>query len=454
MTLPGGSNVEFGKRAQGFVDTRLDTWKSIAQHLGRSSRTVQRWHSGYGLPVHHLGGDATSVYAYADELDLWLRRRGGLLPGNVPAKDPAPPVTSQEKPGQFAEREQQQFSTSAEQKARELVAGAQKLWETLSASNLTTIAGMYRRATDLDASNSLAYAGLSQALIAQSVLGNLHPSGALHAAKAALKRAIEIDPEVFEGLCASAMLNIFVYRDWEGAEAQLDDALALHPKATQALVGCAFLAIARGRLEEACHTLRIAAIERPLNTSIAELLCWVEYLNGRFDSATALVGEARESGHSGAILDTVEGLCGIGLAGPESQIERLEAVNAASGRNYTLLGVLGYAYAKTGKRDAARQVIESMRRICLTGVYDFAYPIALTFVGMGEKEEARRWLEQSFRYGSLWSIGFGSDPFLVELRKDASAHGLFGPMNYPIGCRNGVTNRDSELARTCALFKA
>jgi len=60
-----------------FVDTRLDTWKLIAKYLGRSSRTVQRWHAEYGLPVHHLGGEASSVYAYTDELDLWLRRRDG-----------------------------------------------------------------------------------------------------------------------------------------------------------------------------------------------------------------------------------------------------------------------------------------------------------------------------------------------------------------------------------------
>ena len=61
--------------AQGFAEARLDTWKSIAQYLGRSTRTVQRWHSEYRLPVRHLGGDATSVFAYTDELDEWLRNR-------------------------------------------------------------------------------------------------------------------------------------------------------------------------------------------------------------------------------------------------------------------------------------------------------------------------------------------------------------------------------------------
>ena len=61
--------------AQGFANARLDTWKSIAQYLGRSTRTVQRWRLEYGLPARHLGGDSTSVFAYTDELDDWLRNR-------------------------------------------------------------------------------------------------------------------------------------------------------------------------------------------------------------------------------------------------------------------------------------------------------------------------------------------------------------------------------------------
>ena len=57
------------------VPTRLDTWKSIAQYLGRSCRTIQRWHSRYGLPIRHLGGESSSVFAYAHELDEWLKER-------------------------------------------------------------------------------------------------------------------------------------------------------------------------------------------------------------------------------------------------------------------------------------------------------------------------------------------------------------------------------------------
>jgi len=55
---------------------RLDGWKAIARHFGRSCRTVQRWHAEFGLPIRRLGGDKGPIYAYDDELDAWMRDRG------------------------------------------------------------------------------------------------------------------------------------------------------------------------------------------------------------------------------------------------------------------------------------------------------------------------------------------------------------------------------------------
>jgi tetratricopeptide (TPR) repeat protein len=419
--------------SQGFVDTRLDTWKLIAKYLGRSSRTVQRWHAEYGLPVHHLGGDASSVYAYTDELDPWLRRRDGSVEsGSVRLSDRAgtsPLVTLQEKKSGPVNDQEPVFAVRDE--AQELIVAAEKLWESVSASNLSTIARMYRRATDIDGMNPRAYAGLAQALIAQAVLGNLHPTVAFNTAEAALKRALEIDPDLFEASCVTAMLKMFVQRDWDGARESLDGAFRVRPNASQVVVGRAFLMIAQNSLGEAGDELRRAAVERPLNSSVAELLCWVEYLSGRFESAMSFVADARETGHSGAILDTVEALCGVVLAGAESRIQWLEGTTVSSPRNHALLGVLGYAYGMTGQAAAARQVLDSMTRMGLTGVCDFAYSIALTFLGIGERREAATWLEQSYKHGSLWSLGFGADPMLAELRKDIRFSDFCGPKNYP-----------------------
>jgi hypothetical protein len=53
---------------------RLDSWKEIADYLGRDVRTAMRWEKTQGLPVRRVpGGPGRSVFAYAAEIDVWLK---------------------------------------------------------------------------------------------------------------------------------------------------------------------------------------------------------------------------------------------------------------------------------------------------------------------------------------------------------------------------------------------
>ncbi len=55
---------------------RLDSWKAIANYLGRSVRTARRWEAEEGLPVHRQMHRAQgSVYAYPAEIEAWRCRR-------------------------------------------------------------------------------------------------------------------------------------------------------------------------------------------------------------------------------------------------------------------------------------------------------------------------------------------------------------------------------------------
>lgn len=53
----------------------LNSWKEIAQYLGRGVRTVQRWEAELGLPVRRPRGKSRSaVVAVRSELDEWMAR--------------------------------------------------------------------------------------------------------------------------------------------------------------------------------------------------------------------------------------------------------------------------------------------------------------------------------------------------------------------------------------------
>jgi len=60
-------------------DIRLDSWKVIAAFLHRDVSTARRWEKESGLPVHRVPGrKGHSVYAFADEVDAWLRGGRGF----------------------------------------------------------------------------------------------------------------------------------------------------------------------------------------------------------------------------------------------------------------------------------------------------------------------------------------------------------------------------------------
>jgi hypothetical protein len=60
---------------------RLDSWKQISIYLNREVRTVQRWEKREGLPVYrHFHIKAGTVYAFKQEIDIWLKGRAQTWP--------------------------------------------------------------------------------------------------------------------------------------------------------------------------------------------------------------------------------------------------------------------------------------------------------------------------------------------------------------------------------------
>jgi len=61
------------------ADGLLDGWKAIADYLGKTERTVQRWEKKKGLPVRRfqseLPEEQSRVFAYQLEIDAWLDRQ-------------------------------------------------------------------------------------------------------------------------------------------------------------------------------------------------------------------------------------------------------------------------------------------------------------------------------------------------------------------------------------------
>jgi tetratricopeptide (TPR) repeat protein len=81
------------------------------------------------------------------------------------------------------------------------------------------------------------------------------------------------------------------------------------------------------------------------------------------------------------------------------------------------LGHLGNAYARAGQMDAARKTIARLEEnVRKDGVG--RYEIALVYAGMGKKDEAFKWLEESYHAHDVGLVYLKIDPPLDPLRSD------------------------------------
>lgn len=429
-----------GERNDTAHELRLDSWKSIARHLGRSIRTVQRWHFRYDMPVRHLGGEGGSVFAFASELDAWLRDRDRTTAENQAPSAPGPVLLGQ--PSAQSEPTNPKVMTATfaiigrrESQSADLVTLAHKMWQSLSQTNLAEIATTFREAIDLDPGNARAFAGLSLTLIAEGLLGILPTSAAYPQAGAALNRALEIDAELPEAKCAAAFLKMLVARDWDSARDEFDEGLDERPKSTHWLVGRALLFIAEGSLSQASDLLMKASSQNPLSTPSVALRCWCEYLAGRFEQTRALCALARSSGHTGAVLDATEALTLVQLGKPHADVRRLELLAGESPHHYVLHGVLGYFYALSGREDKARAIVKTLNQSCMGRKNDYPYATTLPLIGLNDAQKAKECLVDSYRSGSLWSLGFLSDPILIRSRSGKWNWTVIDSLSYPESIR-------------------
>jgi tetratricopeptide (TPR) repeat protein len=423
------------------LQNRLDGWKSIARHFGRSCRTVQRWHAEFGLPIRRLGGNKGSVFAYAEELDLWMRDRGLALkvkhPENSSAMLPTSPLGRKDSVQPNNILDDSLIPSLAKARSAGLVALAYKMWEALSYSNLSAIARLFREAMDLDPGNAGAFAGLSIALIAQGIWGLVHTPDAYTSAQAALQRALEIDPELPEAKCAEAWFKMVSERDWQGARRGFDEALKHKPATSRAMVGRALLYIAEERLQEASRLLQETAQQYPLSSSMSTWYCWNEYLADDYANAIHQIEQYRASGRHGPIVAAIEALAYIQLDEPGAQIERIEALATDYRHHDIVRGALGYAYAIAGQDQKSREILDAMTRPGKRNDSREPYAAALVLIGLNENQEAVKRLEQSYHEGSLWSLGFPSDPILASLRNDPHYQRFISKVSYPVPKSSG-----------------
>lgn len=392
---------------------RLDSWKSIADYLERSARTVQRWHACHGLPVHHLGGCKGSVFAYAEEIDRWLMSlaQENRL-GDVGIDDAL---------------------AARKSKSREFVLRAHEMWESRSEESLHTIAGLYRKAIEQNPVNVEALTGLANAMISAVLHGVMDGAIAYPAATEALRRTAQLNADEVDARCAAAWLMLVHERKARQARAVFDDVLARHPDRSFALGGMALSHVLEGDLEGARAWIWRAWRKNTLVPVLGALVCWIEYLAGANTAALDMAEQMRISGGTGGTLAIIESLALIQADPSAVRHRRIAALASEYPQCPTLQCVLAYDLAVSGKPARAQEIQAAVEAMNPQKKRSNAYGMALMAMGLGNDTDAIRWLETSYEEGSLWSLALRFDPILAPLREDPRFQALLRKCGFAEG---------------------
>jgi tetratricopeptide (TPR) repeat protein len=252
--------------------------------------------------------------------------------------------------------------------------------------------GLFERAIALDSGYAQAWAGLAEAHTRLAQLGYAPAQEEDKAASIAALAALELDSTLAEA--HRALAHILCAREWKWSEAEREyqRALALDPQdvATHELYG---LCLVAQRKFHAARPLFVRAYELdPLQPFTSNLLGRFYLEAGQPDSAIHYLEEAVELGPD---LDLAHQQLGHAYL----KVGRNEEAIASFLRAAALTGArdsahLAYAYAVTGRQDEARAILRDL--IEVNRDHPPVVDIALGYSGLGDADEAFRWLERGF----------------------------------------------------------
>lgn len=422
------------RRSEAWIAVRrkLNGWKAIASHLEHGRRTVQRWHTDFGLPIHRIGGDRGQVFAYVGEIEAWIESRSPQPAReceNAKQKDSPAGLSSNRANGSPAYR----VPASDHLQAVELVALALRKGRVLSNGNLQPIASLLRAAVDLDPFHAEGLAWYAAVMLAQDFWGDQPASNSLGAARSVLEQAAQLDPASITLRALTGWMHLLSDRNWRRAGSLFEEVLRAAPRNAIALMGSAVLHVTQKRLPQASEIFAGMMEDNPLMACVIAQSAWVDYLSENYEKAMARLVQARRAGCAGCPFDILEALCLLQVKNGDRTLERIEDLSRNSPHCAVLAGALGRAYSAAGFVAKAGEILALLDQREGPGSNDRFYAAALVYIGLGETQKAREALQACFQSGSIWSFALHCDPALAPLRDDPDFRRFLNRIDYPAG---------------------
>ena len=287
-------------------------------------------------------------------------------------------------------------------------------WNKRTGDALLQAIEFFNQAIAIDPNNSASYAGLADCYNMLVVYGRLEPKDGFPKAKEAATKALEIDESSAEA--HSSMAFIKFRWDWDrtATEREFQEAIKLKPAYAPAHQWYSSYLVAVERFDEAIAEAKRTEELDPLSFVASAHLGWIYYLSGQNDKAIEQCRKILELDPSSFPARRYLGLAYEAKGMYPEAIAEFQTGVKLSG-SPLMLALLGHAYAASGKTAEAKQVLNDLQQ--LQGErYVSPYTVAAIHAGLGDQEQAFKWLQTAVEERDIWLMNLKVDPVFAKLR--------------------------------------
>jgi TolB-like protein/DNA-binding winged helix-turn-helix (wHTH) protein/Flp pilus assembly protein TadD len=290
----------------------------------------------------------------------------------------------------------------------------------------------YERATQLDPSYALAWAGLSRVRKWQAKTSLIPTEQGYRLAREEVQRALALDPNLAQAHIQLGRIQQQVDFDWTGADASYQRAVELEPGNPESVGQAASSAAFLGHFDRALLLSRRTIDLDPLNATSWVRLGQIECWSGQLDAAIPDLKKALDLNRNLWSAHISLSQIYIMQGRPQDALPEIELIR------YDLWRAVQHAvayYALGRQKEADAALSELIARYHARSAHAHsaysAYGIAQVYAFRKQSDEAFQWLDRAYAYHDDGLIETKVDPLLKNLHNDPRYTALLKKLNLP-----------------------
>jgi eukaryotic-like serine/threonine-protein kinase len=271
----------------------------------------------------------------------------------------------------------------------------------------------------------------SHAALARSyvLLANRVGTHALLDARAAARRALEIDPGEADAHVVTGFTALQLDWDWAGAERHYQRAIELSPNLAEAHGAYAELLSLLDRSDQAIAEIERAQQLDPLRLLIRVRAGGIYTGAGQYDRAIATYRALRVKDPQNFQMPWAMGTALVAKGSYEEGLAEYRSAVGPHGGHPNLFAAIATTYALSGRKDEARKILTDLREREDHG--GALVRMAGAHVALGETDEAMACLERAYRERDPTVLYIPTAKFLKPLQSDPRYQDLVRRIGWP-----------------------